>query len=315
MLSEIISVLIISFISSLREVLEAILIIGIIMGFLQMIDRKDLYRDVVYGVTGAIFASIGLGWLFLTVLEGITAYQELFEGTIMLLAAGFITWMIIWMMNQSKSIKSDLEDKITTTISEQQRFGLMLIVFFSVAREGAELVIFLYAAYLDNYLVLGTTITTLTIFGGLLGGILISILASILLYKYSYKLNIQQFFRFTSIILIIFAAGLLAHGLHEIFEFLESTSNPFAETFIWTEVWNINDTVLGDALNFIFGWSYDPNYSTRFEKSVIGGLLAALFGWNDNPALIEVLLYIGYFLGIFLIIKKINHSSSIQTPA
>ncbi|MHA2033605.1 MAG: FTR1 family iron permease [Candidatus Kariarchaeaceae archaeon] len=132
MLPEIISVVTISFISSLREILEAVLIIGIILSFLQINDRRDLYRDVWYGTLAAITASIGLAWIFLTILEGIKAYQELFEGIIMLLAAGFITWMIIWMTKQSRTIKTELEDKIASSISERQRLGLILIVFFSV---------------------------------------------------------------------------------------------------------------------------------------------------------------------------------------
>jgi high-affinity iron transporter len=132
LLPEIISVVTISFISSLREILEAVLIIGIILSFLQINDRRDLYRDVWYGTLAAITASIGLAWIFLTILEGIKAYQELFEGIIMLLAAGFITWMIIWMTKQSRTIKTELEDKIASSISERQRLGLILIVFFSV---------------------------------------------------------------------------------------------------------------------------------------------------------------------------------------
>jgi high-affinity iron transporter len=306
MLPEIISVFTISFISSLREVLEAILIIGIILGFLQVIERRDLYKDVLYGTLAAIFTSIGLAWIFLTILEGITAYQELFEGLIMILAAGFITWMIIWMTKQSRSIKSELESKIVMSITEKQRIGLFLIVFFSVAREGAELVIFLYAAYIDNYLSLGVPVASLSILAGLFLGIIISAIAAVMLFRYSYQLNTQRFFRFTSIILIIFAAGLLAHGLHEIFEFLESSSSPLAEAFIWTEVWNINETFLGDLLQTLFGWAYDPNYSTRFEKSIIGGILAGLFGWNDNPALIEVIAYVLYFFGTLKAIQWIN---------
>ncbi|MHA2033604.1 MAG: FTR1 family protein [Candidatus Kariarchaeaceae archaeon] len=161
-------------------------------------------------------------------------------------------------------------------------------------------------------MVLGAPITSLSIIFGLALGIVVSAIAALLLFRYSYQLNTKRFFKFTSVVLIVFAAGLLAHGIHEIFEFLESTSNPFAEVFIWTEVWNINNTILGDLLQFLFGWAYDPNYSTRFEKSVIGGILAGLFGWNDNPALIEVTAYLFYFLGIYKAIQWINSNSTVK---
>ncbi|MHA1236373.1 MAG: FTR1 family iron permease [Candidatus Hodarchaeales archaeon] len=283
MLSEILSIFVTSFISSLREMLEAVLIIGIIISYLQIIDRKDLYRDVLYGVLAAIFVSIGLAWIFLAILEGIGAYQELFEGIIMIIAAGFLTWMVIWMMKQSKTLLSDLHVKISDAITDKQRTGILLLVFFSVSREGAELVLLLYATFIKNYTLIGVPITSLTIIFGLISGLFISALLAILLYKYSYRIETKRFFQITSVLLIIFAAGLLANGLHEIFEFFESTSNPFAEAFIWTEVWNINDTFIGDILQFLFSWMYDPSYPMRFEKSIFGSILVGLFGWNDNP--------------------------------
>jgi len=74
-------------------------------------------------------------------------------------------------------------------------------------------------------------------------------------------------------------------------------------------VWNVNDTFIGDILQFFFGWSYDPLKPGRFEKSVIGGIVADLFGWNDNPTLIEVVAYILYHIFIILIILQIKPSS------
>jgi len=138
--------------------LEAVLIIGIIISYLQIIDRKDLYRDVLYGVLAAIFVSIGLAWIFLAILEGIGAYQELFEGIIMIIAAGFLTWMVIWMMKQSKTLLSDLHVKISDAITDKQRTGILLLVFFSVSREGAELVLLLYATFIKNYTLIGVPI-------------------------------------------------------------------------------------------------------------------------------------------------------------
>ena len=89
-----------------------------------------LYRDVFYGVLAAIFVSIGLAWIFLAILEGIGAYQELFEGIIMIIASGFLTWMVIWMMKQSKTLRSDLQLKISGAITDKQRTGILLLVFF-----------------------------------------------------------------------------------------------------------------------------------------------------------------------------------------
>lgn len=298
--------IIFSFVTSLREVLEAALIIGIITSYLTFIDRKDLYRDILYGVLGAIGFSIGMAGLFLVFFTGLEEYQKLFEGIIMLLAAGVLSWMILWMNQQAKAIRSDIQEKVDRIITQQEKAGIILLVFFSVAREGAELVLLLYANYVGTVEETGVLIGLITNFTGFIVGLVVASVLAYLLFKTTRRLNMKRFFQITSVILIIFAAGLLAHGLHELFEFLEITNSPLTNLFIWSEVWNVNDTFIGDIFQFFFGWGYDPLKPGRFEKSVIGGIIVGLFGWNDNPALIEVVAYMLYYILIILTIQKIK---------
>ncbi len=306
MTSELMVSIIFSFITSLREILEAALIIGIISSYLILIDRKDLYRDVVYGVLGAIIFSIGVAWIFLNIFRGLEEYQELFEGVLMFLAAGVLTWMIIWMSKQAKNLRSEFQEKIDKVITNKEEKGIILLVFFSVAREGAELVLFLYANYIGTVEdVGGVSSLFATILGFILGLLGASVLA-LILFMSTRRLNIRKFFQVTSVILIVFAAGLLAHGLHEIYEFLEIAAPALVDNFIWIEVWNINNTPLGDLLQFLFGWTYNVQYPNRFEKSIIGSILAGLLGWNDNPALIEVVAYGLYYIVVILALKQKN---------
>ncbi|MFX0184734.1 MAG: FTR1 family protein [Candidatus Hodarchaeota archaeon] len=303
---EFIGSIIFSFVTSLREVLEAALIIGIITGYLTKLDRKDLHRDVIYGVLGAIGFSIGMAWIFLNLLTGLTEYQKLFEGVVMFLAVGVLTWMIIWMTRQSKNFRSEFQDRIDKIITNKEKAGIVLLVFFSVSREGAELVLFLYASYLGIVEEVGPVISLSTILTGFIIGLAVATVLAFVLFKTTGRLNIKKFFQVTSVILIVFAAGLLAHGLHEIYEFLEIAGSSLVGNFLWTEVWNINNTPLGDLLNIIFGWSYDPSNPNRFEKSAVGGIIVGLFGWNDNPALIEVLAYALYYIIVIYAIKRIQ---------
>lgn len=304
--TELVVNIIFSFVTSLREVLEAALIIGIIASYLTFINRRDLYRDVIYGILAAIGFSITMAWVFIIFFTGLNEYQKLFEGIVMLIAAGVLSWMIIWMNRQAKSIRFDIQKKVNKVITDQEKAGIVLLVFFSVAREGAELVLLLYASYLGSVEELGVLTGILTTLFGLILGLIVAIISAFLIFKTTRKLNIKKFFQITSIILIIFAAGLLAHGLHEIYEFLEISGSPLANLFIWSEMWDINNTPFGDILQFFFGWSYDPLKPGRFEKSMIGGIIVGLFGWNDNPALIEVLTYIMYYLLVILAIKQIK---------
>jgi high-affinity iron transporter len=303
---EFVASVIFSFITSFREILEAALIIGIIISYLTFINRRDLRRDVLFGVLGAIIFSIVMAWIFLFFFEGLDEYQKLFEGLVMFLAAGVLSWMIIWMSKQSKNFKSEFQDKIDKIITNQEKTGIILLVFFSVAREGAELVLFLYASYIGNVeevgIITSLSATTMGFILGLLGASLLALV----LFTTTRRLNIKSFFRVTSVILIVFAAGLIAHGFHEIFEFLDIIGSPLANLFIWMETWNINNTPLGELLNLIFGWSYDPLNPGRFEKSAVGGIMVGLFGWNDNPALIEVLSYGFYYIIVFFALKQIK---------
>ncbi|MFX1286336.1 MAG: FTR1 family protein [Promethearchaeota archaeon] len=306
---EILGSVIFSFVTSLREVLEAALIIGIIMSYLTLINRRDLYRDILYGVFVAIIFSIGMAWIFLTFLTNLAEYQKLFEGIAMLLAAAVLSWMIIWMTHQSKNIRSDIQDKIDKIISNQEKAGITFLVFISVAREGAELVFFLYASYISSLGYVGVVTAFSAIIIGSLTGLLFASIMAFLLFTTTRQLDIKKFFQVTSVILIIFAAGLLAHGIHEIYEFIEISGSSFINNVIWMEVWNINDSPLGEFLLLLFGWGYDPLNPTMFEKSVIGGIIVGLFGWNDNPALIEVFTYVLYYIVIIIAIKRVKSLS------
>ena len=312
---EIFGSVIFSFVTSLREVLEAALIIGIIASYLTIINRKDLYRDILYGVFAAILFSLGMAWVFLNFFTDLAEYQKLFEGVAMFLAAVVLSWMILWMTRQSKNIRSDIQDKIDKIITNQEKAGIAFLVFISVVREGAELVLFLYASYIGSVGEVGviTAFSAITI--GFLSGLLFALIMALVLFTTTRRLEIKKFFQVTSVILIIFAAGLLANGIHEIYEFLVISGSSFINNVIWIEVWNINDTVLGEILNFLFGWSYDPLNPARFEKSVVGGIIVGLFGWNDNPALIEVIAYGLYFVFIVITIKCFTGFSEVRERA
>lgn len=312
---EFLGIAIFSFVTSLREVLEAALIIGIIASYLTMIDRKDLHRDILYGVLAAILFSVGMAWVFLTFFTDLAEYQKLFEGIVMFIAAAVLSWMIIWMTRQSKNIHSDIQDKVDRVITNQQKTGIVLLVFFSVAREGAELVLFLYASFVGSVDDVGIVTALSASSLGFFIGLLVASIMALVLFTTTRKLDLKKFFQVTSLILIIFAAGLLAHGIHEIYEFLEISGSSLVNNFIWAEVWNINNTPLGDLLKLLFGWSYDPSNPARFEKSAIGGIIVGLFGWNDNPALLEVLAYVLYFILIFFAIKYIKGPSKIEEKA
>lgn len=298
MIENLIGSMIYTFITSLREILEAALIIGIINGYLTKINRDDLKKDQQKGIILAVVASLLLASVFIIVFESLPGYKELFESLIMFIAAGVLSWMVLWMWNQSKSIKGNIETEIHESISENAKRGLVAIVFFAVFRELAELVLFLYVAYVEVSATEGPVPAIFSVSMGFGFGLLISILMAYFLFKSTTKLNLKKFFNITSIILIIFAAGILAHGIHELYEFFEVNAPNLANLVIFNEFFNLNDSPIGDILRGLFGWSYSIDYPNTFEKSSVGGILTGLLGWNDNPAIIEFGAYILYYVVI-----------------
>jgi FTR1 family protein len=195
-----------AFIITLREGVEAALIVGITLVYLAKIGRNDL-RKAVYAALGAAF----LGSIAVAVVISRTHWNEdVFEGWIMLAAAFFVVTMVIFMVRTGRRLKGEIEGKVGTLAGENAWFGLFIFVFLMVLREGAETVLVLSAVSLNT--------TELMSFLGTLFGIIAAIAFGVMFVKGSVRINLQKFFRVTTAILFLVAAQLLLTGLHELSE-------------------------------------------------------------------------------------------------
>jgi high-affinity iron transporter len=195
-----------AFIITLREGVEAALIVGITLVYLAKIGRNDL-RKAVYAALGGAF----LGSIAVAVVISHTHWNEdVFEGWIMLAAAFFVVTMVVFMMRTGRKLKGEIEGKVGTLAGENAWFGLFIFVFLMVLREGAETVLVLSAVSLNS--------TELMSFLGTLFGILAAIAFGVMFVKGSVRINLQKFFRVTTAILFLVAAQLLLTGLHELSE-------------------------------------------------------------------------------------------------
>lgn len=253
-----------AFLITLREGLEAALIVGIVLSALRKLGHADRSKPVWIGVLAAVAVSIIAG-LILSALgiafEG--RGEQIFEGIAMLLAAGVLTWMIFWMQRQSRLVQIELEADVRQAVSADNRWALFSLTFVAVVREGIETALFLTAAALS-------TTPLQTIVGGGLG-LLVAVALGWLVFAAGKQLNLRAFFCVTSVLLLFFAAGLLAHGVHEL---QEAALLPT----IVEHVWDINPIL--------------------DENSTLGTFLKALFGYNGNPSLLEVLSYVVFMIAI-----------------
>ncbi|MCG3220680.1 MAG: FTR1 family protein, partial [Candidatus Heimdallarchaeota archaeon] len=134
---------VVSFLITLRETIEAALIIGILLVYVIKIEQKKLRKDIWIGTAIGLIVSIGAAFAFNYLLGGFEQYEEIIEGFSMIFAAILLSWMIVWMRRTGRDIQDKLESRIEQSIKSQQRLGIISLAFISVLREGIETVIFL----------------------------------------------------------------------------------------------------------------------------------------------------------------------------
>src|SRR5579862_6698706 len=195
-----------AFIITLREGVEAALIVGITLAYLSKINRPELRKSVYAALISAFVGSLGVAAL----LSRTQWNQDIFEGWVMLAAAFFVVTMIIFMMKTGRKLKGQIEGKIGLLAGEDAWFGLFLFVFLMVLREGVETVLILGAVSLNS--------SELLSFMGTLLGVLVAIFFGVMFVKGSVRINLQKFFRVTTVILFFVAAQLIISGLHELSE-------------------------------------------------------------------------------------------------
>ena len=195
-----------AFIITLREGVEAALIVGITLAYLAKIGRNDL-RKAVYAALAAAFAgSIGVA----IVVSRFKLNEDVFEGWVMLVAAVFVVTMIVFMMKTGRKLKGQIESKVGLFARGDAWIGLFIFVFLMVLREGAETVLILSAVTLNS--------SELMSFIGTVMGIVVAVLFGVIFVKGSVKINLQKFFKVTTAILFLVAGQLVISGLHELSE-------------------------------------------------------------------------------------------------
>jgi high-affinity iron transporter len=195
----------------LREGFEASLVVGIVLAFLDRTGRRDGFGAVWVGVAAALALSLAVGAaLFAAGAELEGRSEAVFEGVVMLTAAGLLTWMIFWMRGRARTLRKEIEGRAQAALDAGSALGLAIVVFIGVAREGVETALFLFSS------IEGSS-SLVSLVGALLGGAA-AVGLGYLFYRGSHRLNLRTFFTATSVLLLVFAGYLLASGLHELAE-------------------------------------------------------------------------------------------------
>jgi high-affinity iron transporter len=250
-----------TFVITLREGVEASLIVGIIAAFLVKEGRQDAMRQMWIGVGIAIVlcTAVGVG-LDLVGEQLPQKEQEGLETIIGIVAVAAVTYMIIWMRRHARSIKGTLEGEAASALATGSTMALVGMAFLAVLREGFETSVFLLAAFQDS------TDTTAAGAGAVLG--LVAALAiGFGLYRGGVRINLTRFFRITGLVLVFVAAGLLASAAHTAHE--AGWINSFQS----------------QAIDLT--WLVQPG-------TITGSLLTGMLGLQPTPTVIEVTVYLLY---------------------
>jgi high-affinity iron transporter len=273
---------------SLREGIEIALILAIMLSYLRGTKQTELKRYIYGGVFLAFISSITVAFVLGAIwgiFEGPTL--ALFEGSVVLIAAFLLTTMVLWMWQTGSGIASEIEESIAEKTAIKSGVGLLLLSFALILREGVELVLFTTALVIQD-----GAITYL----GIALGLSIALAIGILMYFGSVRVSMKKLFSWTSVLLVLFAAGMIAYGIHELQEAGLLLFGPL-------ELWDINPPLLPDG-----------SYPLLHEKGLIGGLAKSLFGYNGNPSALELIGYLSYIaiVSLYYYWHQIRVESSVE---
>jgi high-affinity iron transporter len=254
-----------AFVTLLREGFEATLLVAIVLAYLVRIGRKEDFRLVWYGVGAAVAVSLAVaGALFVTAGKLVGTAEYVFEGTAMWVAVGFLTYMVLWMRRESRTIARGIRRGVDSAVERGSQLALVSLVFVMVVREGIETGLFIFG--------IAQTSTPLQVAMGAAAGIAAALGLGYAVYAGGKRINLGTFFKVTGVLLILVAAGLLAHGVAEF-----QAAGIIPELF---PLWDLSGApVLG-------------------EGSVVSELLTAFLGWDPEPDVLEFAAWAVYILSV-----------------
>ncbi len=254
-----------------------------------------------YGLVAAIFSSVVFALLLESINNSIEneSIEKLTEGLLMVVTAGFVYYVIFW-LSKHVSSKQIIEDD--TVKSAAKTMGVFWMVYFTVLREGFETVMFLFS---------GSKMDESNFYLNFFAGIILACVIGYLIFIQGKRIDLRKFFKITSFLLVIFASGMIAYGIHEIEEFFVKgdhlNSIGIQDKNEIGRVWDILQPTneLPEGANLSFYNEVKGKYvHVLHDKGSVGGILKGFTGYNSNPNWIEFVMWILSFGFGFYLWKK-----------
>lgn len=255
-----------------REGLEAFLVVGVIIHYLDKVNLNKLKSCVSYGASAGIAISVFVGWLIHlagTYLGNISVLAKMWESMASLAALSLITTFIVWMINHGRNMIGHVQEQVSSNLS---KMGIFLISTTVIAREGVEIAIFAYAG---KY-------TFISIFIGIMAALLLAILVV----RSLVKIDIGLIFRVTIVYLILQAGYLLGYGIHEGLSAMKDMGYLGKNSALLTRVFDVSSGMFDH------------------KTGSIGLLLNVFFGWYSRPEWLQFIAQYGYSFALLALMQK-----------
>jgi high-affinity iron transporter len=301
-----------SLLIGLREGLEAAIVVGILVAYLSQSQRRDVLPRLWAGVLLAVTLSLAIGGVLTFGAYSLTfEAQEIIGGTMSLLAVGLVTWMIFWMQRAGRGLRKSLEGEIDRALAIGSLWGIVVIGFVSVAREGIETTLLLWS------MVQSFGDAPLALLGAVLG-LVIAVVLGWLIARGMLRVDLRIFFTWTGALLIVVAAGVLAYAVHDLQE-AGVLPGPFTAA---APVAADTGAVLVGTAAFPFGWAFDAS-SIVAPGSALAAILQATVGFMPVMTWLQVIawiLYVAVVGGFFLFgarhrSRPVPRTSDVIAPA
>jgi high-affinity iron transporter len=252
-----------TFVIFLREGIEASMIVAILLASLDRLGQRRHFRDVFVGVAAA---------LVLVAAGGVTAYltiksyagsraQTIFETVTYLVAAVMLTYMTFWMRNHAPTLSADLQARTEAALDGKARWGLKILAFQAVGREGLETMVFTLAIVFAS--------SSHGVIAGGVAGLIVSLMVAFAIYHLGKRINLSVFFKVIGALLMIFAAGILVDAVENLQElgWLPVLTQPLWDTSSWLS-----------------------------ENGSVGDIFHSFFGYADHPTAGQLVVYVTYLV-------------------
>ena len=276
-----------TFVVTLREGFEAALVVGIVMACLKKAQQTKLYSWVYLGILGGIVASVAVGFLLAGTITGIESTDSIYapiikqflEGIFGVVAIAMLSWMLLWMTKQAKSVKGEVEGAINQAlVNSNASKAVFLLVFIAVLREGFETVLFILAKFQQQW-----TLPTI----GAIAGLTLATLMGICLFALGVRINIRLFFQFMGIFLLLIVGGLVIGALKH-----------FDAAIALLNQVSLTNWCIPDSTSCILGTQVWDGSQLLPDKEFPGIIFKALFGYRETLYLGQIIAYFSFLIVI-----------------